>query len=115
VAFLPATSDECGFAPAQRATGPICLVSEELRLERRSKCPEGEVNMLSKTTSPKFTLPKFTLAKFTMAALATVMVATAIASSTSSALAQRTPSQQGDQSGTFHGYPLSDWYRPDGY
>jgi hypothetical protein len=91
------------------------LVSEELRLERRSKGPEGEANMLSKTTSPKFTLPKFTLTKFTVGVLATAMLATAIASSASPALAQRAPSQQGEQSGTFHGYPLSDWYRPDGY
>jgi len=66
--------------------------------------------MLSKTPSPKFTL-----SRFTVAALATVMVATAIASSAYPALAQRAPSQQGEQSGTFHGYPLSDWYRPDGY
>ena len=47
--------------------------------------------------------------------LATVIIAMAIASP---ALAQRAPSgaQQGyQQNGTYNGYPLSEWYRTDGW
>ena len=47
--------------------------------------------------------------------LATVILAMAIASP---ALAQRAPSgaQQGyQQNGTYNGYPLSEWYRTDGW
>jgi Ni/Co efflux regulator RcnB len=45
---------------------------------------------------------------------ATIMLATAVASP---ALAQYTqaPTQQHEQGGTYHGYPTSEWTRPDSY
>jgi hypothetical protein len=53
------------------------------------------------------------LTKITMAIVATTLLASAVAAP---ALAQRAPSSdQNAQGGTFHGQPLSEWYRADGW
>ncbi len=54
------------------------------------------------------------MTKIIRAVAATIMLATAVASP---ALAQYTqaPTQQHDQGGTWHGYPTSEWTRPDSY
>jgi hypothetical protein len=52
------------------------------------------------------------LTKITMAIVATTLLASAVVSP---ALAQRAPSDQQGANGTFHGQPLSEWYRADGW
>jgi hypothetical protein len=79
-------------------------VDEELLSHRRSrKAPDSlliirRMNMLSKITK---------------ALVATAMLATAIAASP--ALAQTQDRTQGQASGTYHGYPTSEWTRPDSW
>jgi Ni/Co efflux regulator RcnB len=53
------------------------------------------------------------LSKITKALVATAMLATAIAASP--ALAQTQDRTQGQASGTYHGYPTSEWTRPDSW
>ena len=54
------------------------------------------------------------LTKITKALVATAMLATAIAASP--ALAQnQAPTQGAQASGTYHGYPVSEWTRSDSW
>jgi len=54
------------------------------------------------------------LTKITKALVATAILATAIAASP--ALAQNQARMQGEQaSGTYHGYPVSEWTRSDSW
>jgi hypothetical protein len=54
------------------------------------------------------------LTKITNALVATALLATAIAASP--AVAQNQAPTQGSQAtGTYHGYPVSEWTRPDSW
>jgi hypothetical protein len=53
------------------------------------------------------------LTKITKALVATALLATAIAASP--ALAQKAPTQGSQGTGTYHGYPVGEWTRPDSW